>query len=269
MSKHIRAVQQPAVSRGLFHLAETQQIGTRVKEYKGTAFMKSLLGISLSILGSAFLLAGVAVLIYNPRAFFTGVYAGIFGFCLLSFGVLQLRVALRARGARIYLGTDGVMRVKGKQTEVMRWDHIVAVQKVFTQLQNNFFLSAYLLLQRDGSALALEKSYKDFKGLGKTIEEEVTRRLLPEAIRAYHAGSPVNFGSILVDAQGIHVQKQKEQKTLAWNEFKMIKEHDGRLMIKKQGALTTWETLFLPQVPNLCVLLALIEHIVDGYKPPL
>lgn len=62
MIKQIRVGQQPPLSTDLSYFAEQQQIGTRVKEYTGTLLVKSLLGISLSIVGMAFILAGVAVL---------------------------------------------------------------------------------------------------------------------------------------------------------------------------------------------------------------
>jgi hypothetical protein len=266
LTQQIRVEQQPLSSTDLSYFAEQQQIGTRVKEYTGTLLVKSLLGISLSIVGMAFILAGVAVLILNPAAFLRGMYAGIFGAAWLSFGMFQLRGAARARGAHLSAGTEGVMQVKGTQTEVMRWNQIAAVQQTFTRIQHNYFLQAYILLRRDGTALTLEKSSTDFKALRKTIEAEVTRCQLPEAIAAYHAGHPVIFGAIMVNAQGISVQRQKEHKTLAWNEFKTVKVNDGRFIIKKQGAIASWVPLLIPEVPNLCVLLALIEHITNGQK---
>lgn len=133
------------------------------------------------------------------------------------------------------MGSDGLMRVKGHQAETIRWEHIAAVQKSFTQLQNNYFLKAYILLRPDGSALTLEKSYQHFQELGKTIEDEVTRRMLPGAFAAYYAGRPVNFGAIEVSFQGIRIPNTG--KTLPWNEFKAVKVYDGRVTLKKQGAM--------------------------------
>src|SRR5579859_716913 len=185
-----------------FQFTEAQQIGTVVKAYKSSTLKQSLLGISLSVLGSAFILVGVLVVVAlapTLHSFSTAFYAAVFGLGLLSFGITQIRASSRNQRAQLYIGTDGLMRVKGKQAEAIRWDQIAAVQKIFTQLQNNYFLRAYMLLRHDGSVLTLEKSYQDFKELGKTIEEEVTRRLLPEAIAAYNAGTPVNFGALLVD----------------------------------------------------------------------
>src|SRR5260221_1651433 len=71
----------------------------------------------------------------------------------------------------------------------------------------------------------IPSTYKNFNELGKTIEEEVTRRLFPEAIASYNAGNQVNFGSIQVSYQGISVQNG--QKALAWNELKTIIEAGG------------------------------------------
>ena len=226
--------------------------------------MKSLLGVSMSVLGGAFILAGVAALVGIMPSFSREIYALVIGIGFLAFGITQLRAVSRNQGSQIYVGTDGLMRVKGNQAEAIRWDQIAAMQKIYTRLQNNYFLKAFNLFRPDGSVMTIEKSYKDFKVLGKTIEDEVNRRMLPGAIAAYNAGNPVNFGPLLLSYQGISVQKPKELKTLTWNEFKAIKEYDGRVNIKKQGSLTTWETLFIPDIPNLCVLLALVQYVTNG-----
>ncbi len=268
MAEQQPSVQQQVLSAGVFQFAEAQQIGTVVKVYTSSALKKSLLGISLSVLGGAFILAGVAAaaLTHTLSSIRVGIYAVIFGLAFLGFGLSQIRAASRNKRAQIHLGTDGLI-VKGNQAEAIRWDQLAAVQKIFTQLQNNYFLRAYVLYRLDGSALALEKSYRDFKELGKAIEEEVTRRLLPGAIAAYDAGNPVSFGAIQVSLQGISVQQQKGPKTLAWDDFERIKVYDGRVRIKKRNARLTWETLLIPQVPNLCVLLALTEYITGGQTP--
>jgi hypothetical protein len=265
MAKQIQAGQQQPLSTVVYQFAEAQQIGAVVKEYKGGTLTKSLLGISLSVLGTAFIIVGVAAIVNIFPSFGKEFYALIIGIGFLGFGITQVRGASRNQGAQVYVGTDGLMRVKGNQAESIRWDQIAAVQKAFTKMQNNYFLKAFILLRSDRSALTLEKSFKDFNELGKTIEEEVTRRMLPGAVAAYNAGSPVNFGAIMVSYQGISVQNG--QKTLGWNEFKTIKVYDGRVTIKKQGAMLDWEKLLIPQVPNLCVLVALIDYITRGQKP--
>lgn len=262
-------VQPPPFSTRVFQFAEAQQIGTVVKEYRSKTLMKLILGVSLNILGGIFILwgAGLAVLVHSLDSIRAGLFLAAVGLVALSYGFYLTRTAFRNKSARIYVGTDGLMRVKGDQAETIRWDQVAGIQQLFIRSQSNYFLRAYLLLRRDDSVLTIERSYQDFKELGEAIEDEVTRRLLPEALAAYTTGGPVSFGAIQVSSQGILVQKQDGSKTLAWNEFNGYKVYDGRVKIQKRDARRVWETLLIPQVPNLCVLQALTQHITNGATP--
>jgi hypothetical protein len=259
-------VQQQPITANVVQYVEAQQIGTVVKEYKSKTLMKSILGITLNVLGGAFILGGVliAVLDHNLKSIETGIIALIFAFVALSFGLFLTRTASHNRKSRIYVASDGLMRVQENQAEVIRWDQVAAVQRGYMQWRTNYFLQAYLLSRRDGSTLVVERSYKDFKKLGKIIEDEVTRRLLPEALDMYNAGHPLYFGVIQVDSQGISVQQKKDPKLLLWNEFNGYKVYDGRLKIKKRASRSVWETILILDIPNLCVLMALIQRITDG-----
>ena len=269
MAEQQPSLQQQALSAGVFQFAEAQQIGTVVKEYKSKTLMKSILGVSLNSLGGIFILGGVglAALVHTLDSIRTGLFLAALGLVALSYGLYLTRTASRNKRAQIYVGTDGLLRIKGDQAEAIHWDQVAGVQQMFVQSRSNYFLRAYLLLRRDGSVLAIERSYQDFKELGKAIEEEVTRRLLPEALATYNTGGLVSFGAIQVSLQGISVQKQNGPKTLAWNEFNGYKVYDGRVKIKKRDARLVWETLLIPQVPNLCVLLALTQYITGGQTP--
>lgn len=262
-------VHQQAFSTSVFQFAEAQQIGTVVKEYKSQTLMKSILGICLNVLGGIFILGGVglAALVHTLDSIRAGLFLAAVGLVALSYGLYLTRTVSRNKRTQIYVGTDGLMRVKGDQVETIRWDQISGVQQRFVQSRSNYFLRAYLLLRRDGSVLAIERSYQDFKELGKAIEDEVTRHLLPEALAVYQTGGAVSFGAMQVSSQGISVQKQNELKTLLWSEFNGYKVYDGRVNIKKRAGRLAWETLLISQVPNLCVLLALTQHITNEPTP--
>ena len=151
-------VQQQPFSTSVFQFAEAQQIGTVVKEYKSKTLMKSILGVSLNILGGIFILGGVglAVFIHTLGSIRAGLFLAALGLVALSYGFYLSRTASRNKRAHIYVGTDGLMRVKGDQAETMRWDQVAGVQQMFVQSRSNYFLRAYLLLRRDGSVLAIE-----------------------------------------------------------------------------------------------------------------
>ena len=75
MAKQIQAGQQQPLSTAVYQFAEAQQIGAVVKEYKGSTLTKSLLGISLSVLGAAFILVGVATIVNIFPSFGKELYA--------------------------------------------------------------------------------------------------------------------------------------------------------------------------------------------------
>ncbi len=138
-------VQQHPVSTSVFQFAEAQQIGTVVKEYKSKTLMKSILGVGLNMLGGIFILwsVGLAVLVHTLDSIRAGLFLAALGIVALSYGLYLTRTASRNMKAQIYVGTDGLMRVKGDQAETIRWDQVAGVQQMFVQSRSNYFLRAY------------------------------------------------------------------------------------------------------------------------------
>jgi hypothetical protein len=197
-------------------------------------------------------------------------------------------VAFQHRGARVYLCTDGLMRVTDGTAEASRWDQTREFWKVFSEpawygllgfidVISSFTgqdssanyrgtlqtLQEYRLRQANGTELVLAKRrFYKFKKLGKAIEQEVTRHLLPGALAAYNAGQPVSFGEISVSGQGITIGFRQE--TIIWNELNMVRG-SGRLIYinwKKQGHLLfSTRTIPISEIPNVCVLTELVKTI--------
>ena len=111
------------------------------------------------------------------------------------------------------------------------------------------------------------KRFCKFKKLGKAIEQEVTRHLLPSALAAYNADQPVAFGEICVSGQGIHIGSRQE--TIAWNELNMVGVSGSHIYInwKKQGHLLfSTRTIPLWEIPNVCVLTELVKTIRESQQ---
>jgi hypothetical protein len=262
-------VQQQPIFTNTLQFAEAQQIGTVFKEYKSRTIVKSVLGITLDVLGGALMLWGllVAVIVHNLNSIRAGLFLVASGLAILSWGYYLTRTAFRNQRTRIYVGSDGLMCVHKGQVEVACWDQVAGVQRNYIQSRSNYFLSGYTLIRRDGSTLMIGRAYHGFKELGTNIEATLTHYLLPEALNIYNSGRPVYFGVIQVDAQGISVLQKKGPKTLPWSEFDGYKIYDGRLQIKKRDARSAWERVPILQIPNLCVLEALTARIMQGTTP--
>jgi hypothetical protein len=267
MAQQMQFGQQPGLAADAYTLAQTYQIGTPVTEYKNNTVTKTVLGITLSILGGLFLLFGLLAL-FIGGSFFAKLVLILIGLSLLIYGISQIRTARRNRGARLYLCSDGVMRVQGDQVQAIRWDQMTSIQKTFTELSGSgtksYLLKQYILLRPDGTQLVLDNSFGKFKECGAAIEQQVTTRLLPGALAAFQSGQLLPFGPIGVSAQG--VSAQNGQKVLPWGELKQIQVRNGELKVKKEGAFLDWEIIPTSGMPNLCVLVALLNSITNGQK---
>ncbi|HEU5231196.1 MAG TPA: DUF6585 family protein, partial [Ktedonobacteraceae bacterium] len=104
---------------------------------------------------------------------------------------------LEAYRAKLYICTDGLLKIYGKKDEAVRWDEV----KEFYTINGTIIR----LVKQDGSKISLphllmggrDKSFNTF------ISDEVTRCLLPELLTRYDRGETINFSGLKVSLQGI------------------------------------------------------------------
>jgi hypothetical protein len=161
-------------------------------------------------------------------------FVSIFGFVSFSYGVKRINIAINNmianavdRSPHCYLCFYGVMLIKGKKVQAIRWDQVKTIQK-FTFINS--------------------------------MQQEIARYLLPESTTAYKAGQTVNFGMINVTSQGLSMGTNGE-KQLPWAKVGSIEERKGMLIICEKGTLTTWASIDVAMVYNLYVFLSLIKQI--------
>src|SRR5690349_5056771 len=99
MAQQMQFGQQPGLAADAYALAQTYQVGTPVTEYKNNTATKTVLGITLSILGGLFLLFGLLTLFAAGVSFFTKIVLILISLSLLAYGISQIRTARRNRGA--------------------------------------------------------------------------------------------------------------------------------------------------------------------------
>ena len=209
----------------------------------------------------------------------------IIGFGLLAYGINRITGAINKmstnmlyQNPRSYLCSHGVMCIKGKQVQAIRWDQIRRVQKIFPAGTSNIPQQYILYSSGDEEPLVLDRVFAGFRILGQQIERKVAQHLLPEALAAYKAGQTLNFGEVNVTPQGLSLEKVG--KDLPWEKLGSIGENRGYLIIREKETVSTWKKIEVSTMLNLCILLPLIRQIKKdtpirendqrslGYQPP-
>ncbi|HEV2654838.1 MAG TPA: DUF6585 family protein [Ktedonobacteraceae bacterium] len=247
-------------------LAAAYQLGRIRKVYKNDVSTPLSVGISSCIVGIICLLPLISLAV-SGMGYLRGLLSvSIFGFLSFSYGVNRINIAINNmianavdRSPRCYLCSHGVMLIKGKKVQAVRWDQVKTLQK-FTFI-NSLRVQHYVLYPADnGEPLVLSGMCVKIKAFRVHCEQEIARYLLPECTAAYKADQTVNFGMINVTAQGLSMGDNGE-KQLPWAKVGSIGERRGMLIICEKGTLTTWASIDVSMVYNLSIFLALIKQI--------
>jgi hypothetical protein len=267
MAQQFQPGRAPSVPADALILAQTHQLGTIVKESKYRPLLWGLwIVVGVVLVGLAILGNVVPLWHWLQNGL---ICVGVLGFLSFLGSIWLLFSGLRKRGMRIYLCTNGLMRLQDGRAETIRWDQITEVCKTFTvestvstsetgvTTSRSYSLQRYVLRQSDGQEMTLDDPFGDLEELGKAIEQHVTACLLPVALATYYAGSPIDFGWISVSQKGITVGGS--QKTLAWSILVSVQVSKGELLLESNDGD---ETIYTNGVPNICVFEALVRQIV-------
>src|SRR6266704_2856426 len=165
---------------------------------------------------------------------------------------------------RVYTFTEGLVRVKGNTTDVIRWDQIKTIwQKVNKRYLGTFQFGTthvYTVQRDDGKKFRFNNGLSKVDALGNTLTQEVNRRLLPKAIDTYNAGEPVTFGKHSVTIHGI----SNGEEIILWNQVKNIQVNKGTLAINKDGQWLNWTSIKVSGIPNFPVFMSLVDYIMKS-----
>ncbi len=153
---------------------------------------------------------------------------------------------------------------------MLRWDQVKELQQSVTRRyrRNRYTGSTkyvgttciYTVRTIDGKKFVFRNGIKDVENLGDHLSQEITRALLPKAIMAYQAGQNVTFGSFTVGPQGV----SNGYETLSWDMIESMSANAGNIYIRTAGKSRDWAKV--KSVPNVPVLLALVNYIVESRK---
>lgn len=269
-------------------LAALYHLGTPTAVYKPSTILAIFGGLVVIFFGAAW--AMIAFYVANsPGSSFSStsfptilrLVFPLFGFIFALIGVVLIVKAFLNQNLRVQVYQYGLVFHMRNSNDVIRWDQITyvwhMVKKSTTTTRNTDPSTGYTTttastttyhtyaVQRvDGANFVFGRTFSHLRELGKTIEQEAARYLLPQAIAAYNAGHPIMFGKISVSFTGVN----DGRKMLSWSELKSIKvdENNGAIAIRKQGKWLNWSNISLSETPNVLVFETLVNSIV-GSRP--
>src|SRR2546428_1854963 len=253
--------QQPAASSEVYLLASTHHLGALKAQYKARlAVLSARAVLILTLVG---ILGGIGILSYgffllSAHNLWTLLSVNsswaFVGLILLCAGAWLAINALRYYGLRVYVFTEGLVRVKGDKADAVRWDQVKTIwQKADKRYISSFYLGtshAYTVQRDDGKKFTFNDGLRNVGVLGETLIREVNSRLVPEAIATYNAGEPVVFGKLSVSIHGI----SNGEEIVLWNQIKGIQVIKGALAVNKEGQLVNWPSIRAAKTPNVPVL---------------
>ncbi len=247
---------------------KTCELGTLKTAYENNpAHAKNLLGfiILFGLAGAVMLIIGIGQ--SHPRDRLLPAGGGL----LLLFVGAKLFFDFRSRlnvSAAVY--EAGFMFTnRRKQRIACRWDAVTEVYETITysgsSRNRRQRWRRYTVHQIEGQPIKLDNAIMRVRKLGKTIQDEVNNRLLPQALERYKAGKTVMFGpQIGLSQQGIACG----QKLLSWEQTAEIRfTSQGSLEIKQKGSKKAWRTVFHPKIANYPTLKAMINRVVEQNPP--
>jgi hypothetical protein len=269
-------------------LAALYQLGTPTAVYKPSTILAMFGGLVVIFFGAAWTMIAFYITSSIGSSFSSTGFPTIlrlvfpfFGFIFMLIGVVLIVKAFLNHNLRVQVYQHGLVFHKRNSNDVIRWDQIAyvwhMVKKSTTTTHNTNPSTGYTtttastttyhtyVVQRfDGANFVFDPTFSHLRELGKTIEQEAARYLLPQAIASYNAGHPIMFGKMSVSFSGV----SDGRKMLSWSELKSIKvdENNGAIAIRKQGKWLNWSNISLSETPNVLIFETLVNSIV-GSRP--
>ncbi len=144
-----------------------------------------------------------------------------------------------------------------------RWKDVASLRMAVTRHDlfgiNTGATHVYSVENRNGSRFVLNDSLCRVEELARVIEEKTFLSLFEQAAQQYNAGQTLTFGPVLVNKTGIQINK----KNYAWGEIQPVTVRRGYLHIaRKEGGLFSGAKTALASIPNLRVLLSIINQVI-------
>jgi hypothetical protein len=237
----------------------SSDLGTPIGEWKGKSgrYIWGVLGVILGII-----MIGVCPNTPTNQGAI-GIFLYFVGSSILGLSLFVGVKVFLERDLRVRAYSDGLVQTKRGTNTVIRWHNIVAVwQNVTDYTYYRMFTydttHCYTIQLNNNRKLQFDDSIKNVAELGNVIQQQVTKRQLPDALKALEQGGTIPFGKLSVSAQGLSNGKE----TIPWWQVESVRLDRGIITVKKEGKWLNWSSIRVAETPNILVFLTLVDTIV-------
>jgi hypothetical protein len=235
-------------------------LGAPVAHYQRRFRANLFLGLSTLILGGLAIVMIYLGITAPPTSSAWVFY--LFALLFLGGAGWVAYIIYQNRDLAVQVFTDGLIYTRNGQQQVIPWDSVTNVwQQVTKHYTNGVYTGTthvYTIERADGFKVVCNDGLENVESLGNSIQQEITRRLLPKAIEAYNAGAVLPFGKLNISKQGIGNGKE----VVPWPEVKGVKLQKGYVTVNRVGKWLSWTSTTVAQTPNFFIFLTLVDTII-------
>ncbi len=195
----------------------------------------------------------------------------VIGGTLILLAVILCVLYYHHKSRQVDVYAEGFVFTDWFRSLAFRWDDVTEVyaspiyRNTTRGYRSNRIASwLYVVHRNDGKKVRIT-GMTSVKALGKTIQSEVSRRLLPQVVDAYQAGDDVRFGPRLgLSQQGVRVGA----KSLPWSQVARMKlDQDNVVTILQKGKRMPWKRISSAKVANPLMLETMLNKIANSLPP--
>jgi|WetSurMetagenome_2_1015567.scaffolds.fasta_scaffold295671_1 hypothetical protein len=165
------------------------------------------------------------------------------------------------RGVVLYERGFAIRDRKGIQN--WHWTDINSIKIRITRHYTNGIYTGtsheYTLINKQDQKLVINDAFSKVQELAEAIEQNLYPLLYGPAAEQYNNGHLLVFGPVNIDRTGVHIGKRN----ISWQDVKEISLKQGMLRVNlKNGGLMSNASVPVASIPNLHVLLAIINQVV-------
>ncbi|MEH2195940.1 MAG: DUF6585 family protein [Nostoc sp.] len=187
--------------------------------------------------------------------------------CLIIAGVLAYRI-IDILKDRLFLYEKGLVYQSSNKISIISFSDIVALWQYSAKYYLYFIIPTgrttyeYTIQTKDGNRIILDEIIAK-EELGKHLNYELFKHLMPSLKFNYNAGKEVFFGEITISKHGIKTKNV----TLPWLEVERIDISAGKLYIRKKNSGwldKNWYVTEVSTIYNLYIFLEMTNTVLEN-----
>lgn len=201
----------------------------------------------------------------GPAVLETTLFAPLFFFIMLALvGLISLGIAISNWKKAAVLYKNGFAYSDRKGLKSFYWDEIQSIRsEVVKRYTNGFYTGTthrYTIENYNGVRISLDDSLMRVEELASRIRRHTFPLLYQRYSQAYNTGDPVTFGPVTLNRSGGITHGKK---SYPWEQIAAVTVEKGQVQIaKKGGGWFSGTTLLAASIPNLEVMLAIVDRVI-------